>query len=596
MGEYTIDKIEYGGNVYKLQDNVSGYIDINNIPLVSATKDGLVPKSGTSSSPRLFFSTSQGIVGWENFEVWDNHQHQVGEYAEDEEGSFLLIYDVTTSASGLMTAADKSKLNGIASSAQVNVLEGIQVNGTDLTITNKKVNVTIPTKVSDLTNDSGYITSYTDEKVKWTVASVPASGTTVYYPLVNTSTATTSTLNTIAGFNLEYSATGTSRTLVLGHSTNIGAIKLYQGTSSSKSVTIKPSSDVSTDRTIQLPNASGTIALTSDIPDVSGFITSDSDEKVKVAVGSTNTGYYPVLATGAGTATRQYLSTVQLLDSSSYGTEFILGKNDGTSQGLIQLWSKTSGYYAAISPQDTFTANRAIRLPDKNGTIALTSDLSEYVSMGSGITNSFTYGSSTAKIGLRGLHLTDNISYAFRALATAPSLYNATNDTEIWRGYTTLNKPTASDIGAVPTSRTINGYALTSNITLGSADVGVGAYQAYTIQSTTVNTGASNYTALKLGESSQTGVTLSAGRYLIYASVQFPAATSGTYGAAVLKSGTALSSSRQKYGFTNTVQRIQTIGYSEFDGTDTFGIGAYQTGASSQAITGYAMWVRLRTN
>lgn len=26
MAEYTIDKIEYGGNVYKLQDNVSGYV------------------------------------------------------------------------------------------------------------------------------------------------------------------------------------------------------------------------------------------------------------------------------------------------------------------------------------------------------------------------------------------------------------------------------------------------------------------------------------------------------------------------------------------------------------------------------------------
>lgn len=29
MAEYTIDKIEYGGNVYKLQDNVSGYITVD---------------------------------------------------------------------------------------------------------------------------------------------------------------------------------------------------------------------------------------------------------------------------------------------------------------------------------------------------------------------------------------------------------------------------------------------------------------------------------------------------------------------------------------------------------------------------------------
>lgn len=32
MAEYTIDKFSYGGNTYKLQDNVSGYITVNDIP------------------------------------------------------------------------------------------------------------------------------------------------------------------------------------------------------------------------------------------------------------------------------------------------------------------------------------------------------------------------------------------------------------------------------------------------------------------------------------------------------------------------------------------------------------------------------------
>lgn len=39
------------------------------------------------------------------------------------------------------TDALKTKLEGVETGAQVNVLEGVQVNGTDLTITNKKVNV-----------------------------------------------------------------------------------------------------------------------------------------------------------------------------------------------------------------------------------------------------------------------------------------------------------------------------------------------------------------------------------------------------------------------------------------------------------------------
>lgn len=40
--------------------------------------------------------------------------------------------------------------------AQANVIETIKVNGTAQTVTNKAVNITVPTKTSALTNDSGY--------------------------------------------------------------------------------------------------------------------------------------------------------------------------------------------------------------------------------------------------------------------------------------------------------------------------------------------------------------------------------------------------------------------------------------------------------
>lgn len=52
------------------------------------------------------------------------------------------------------TDAEKNKLSNIATGAQVNKIEAVQVNGIDLTITNKKVNITVPTKVSQLINDS----------------------------------------------------------------------------------------------------------------------------------------------------------------------------------------------------------------------------------------------------------------------------------------------------------------------------------------------------------------------------------------------------------------------------------------------------------
>lgn len=52
-----------------------------------------------------------------------------------------------------------NKLNGIAAGAQVNKIETIKVNGTAQTIaSDKSVNITVPTKVSQLTNDSSYQT------------------------------------------------------------------------------------------------------------------------------------------------------------------------------------------------------------------------------------------------------------------------------------------------------------------------------------------------------------------------------------------------------------------------------------------------------
>jgi hypothetical protein len=56
------------------------------------------------------------------------------------------------------TSEEKQKLSGIASGAQVNVIESVKVNGTKLTPSSKAVDVTVPTKVSQLTNDNGFQT------------------------------------------------------------------------------------------------------------------------------------------------------------------------------------------------------------------------------------------------------------------------------------------------------------------------------------------------------------------------------------------------------------------------------------------------------
>ena len=52
------------------------------------------------------------------------------------------------------TTAEKTKLSGITAGAEANVIESVKVNGTALTPdVNKAVDVTVPTNVSDLTND-----------------------------------------------------------------------------------------------------------------------------------------------------------------------------------------------------------------------------------------------------------------------------------------------------------------------------------------------------------------------------------------------------------------------------------------------------------
>lgn len=55
------------------------------------------------------------------------------------------------------TTDEKNKLSGIASGAQANVIETVKVNGTALTPSSKAVNVTVPTKTSELTNDSDFV-------------------------------------------------------------------------------------------------------------------------------------------------------------------------------------------------------------------------------------------------------------------------------------------------------------------------------------------------------------------------------------------------------------------------------------------------------
>jgi hypothetical protein len=85
------------------------------------------------------------------------------------------------------TTAEQTKLADIESGAQVNVIESVSQNGTPLTITNKNVDVTVPTKTSDLFNDGNgdldsegnyyqFVTSATTDNISARIDGIVAEG------------------------------------------------------------------------------------------------------------------------------------------------------------------------------------------------------------------------------------------------------------------------------------------------------------------------------------------------------------------------------------------------------------------------------------
>ena len=76
----------------------------------------------------------------------------------------------------LMTEAEGTKLAGIATGAEVNVLESVSVNGSPLTITNKGVNVVIPFTTINSKDRNGTLTAVTPENNAITFSDIAFDG------------------------------------------------------------------------------------------------------------------------------------------------------------------------------------------------------------------------------------------------------------------------------------------------------------------------------------------------------------------------------------------------------------------------------------
>lgn len=111
-----------------------------------------------------------------------------------------------------------NKLNGIEDNAEVNIIESVAVNNSTLPISNKRVNITVPTQLSDLENDLSFATqNYVDTSVQGVENQIPTKtsqlqnngeGTSPF--LTSIPVASTTTLGGIkVGNNLSIEADGT---------------------------------------------------------------------------------------------------------------------------------------------------------------------------------------------------------------------------------------------------------------------------------------------------------------------------------------------------------------------------------------------------
>lgn len=134
------------------------------------------------------------------------------------------ILDATTES---FLSADKTKLNGIATGAQVNVIETVKVNNSALTPSSKAVNITVPTKVSQLTNDSNFATqtyvtqqiSSADKLKKAVVESLPASNidTNTIYLVKKSSGEAGNVYNEYMYINSKWELIGDTKTDLTGY-------------------------------------------------------------------------------------------------------------------------------------------------------------------------------------------------------------------------------------------------------------------------------------------------------------------------------------------------------------------------------------------
>lgn len=393
-----------------------------------------------------------------------------------------------------MADLSKIKLNGTTYNFKdATARASIPTDISDLTDNNRLI-PTVPETVSSFTNDVGYLTSFTE-----TDPTVPSWAKAVSKP-----TYTASEVGALAN-DTKY-VTGLS---IANHGEDLRV--LYSDNTHEDVLSIEYASYNHTHDTLQTTAGS------------------DNTEYNLIGTVTTNTNT---------SAVNIYQPT--LLSFSKYTNNFArLTLGSTSTPGEIRIYTSASGAsgYTDLKSAASGTTTRIITFPDATGTVALTNDIPNVSSWALAANKpSYTFSELTSHpTTLGGYGITDaytktevdglvsgvlHYKGTKATVSALPSSGNVTGDVwhitadgseYAWDGTAWQELGTATDLsGYVPTTRTVNGKALSTNISLTASDVSALPSNTTYVSSFNGSTGAITYVAPVTSVNGQTGaVTLS---------------------------------------------------------------------------------------
>ena len=139
-------------------------LNLNKNELQNPVLHNLAAAPDTPKKGQVYFDSAANKVKYYNGTKWvdsvstEEMNTALGDKVDKVSGKQLSTNDFTNDY--------KSKVDDIAPGAQVNVVETVKVNNAALTPSAKAVNITVPTKTSQLTNDSGFATqTYVNQQI-----------------------------------------------------------------------------------------------------------------------------------------------------------------------------------------------------------------------------------------------------------------------------------------------------------------------------------------------------------------------------------------------------------------------------------------------